>query len=154
MPKLKISSRCLTDFLAEDLTQTQIAKACNITRQAVHARINYTKTPQRAKRIKRQFAVTFLHRIGFTIPEIQIETGYCEGNIRKLIKNNGGKTPDPKYTSRGTLVNDVKIRHFQTEFLYRIGFDIKTIAKFTGYKQFTVLQYLYEAGYSLKGRLR
>lgn len=152
MPVKKLSETCLKDFLDEDITQTQIAKACNISRQAVHARIKYTKTPQRAKRMRRHFSVIFLRRLGFTIPEIMEYTGYCNGNVRKLILQTGFCATDPLYQIEGTTQNQIKLRHFQIEFLFRIGFDLTMIAKFTGYTYNTIRQYLYTAHYSLKGQ--
>ncbi len=39
----KISQECLDTFVQEDLTQSQIAKLCDMSRQGVHIRINYEK---------------------------------------------------------------------------------------------------------------
>ena len=153
MPIKKISSQCLTDFLAEDLTQTQIAKACNISRQAVHARINYTKTPERERRLLRHFSVIFLRRLGFTIPELVKYTKYCDNYVRKLLRENKCIYVDQNYTPK-ILKNSTTSRHFQIKFLYRLGFDFKTIAEFTGYRHNTVRQYLYSFGLSLKGQLK
>jgi hypothetical protein len=152
MPVKKLADECLKDFLDVGLTQTQIAKACDITRQAVHHRINYTKTPQRAKRLRRHFSVIFLRRLGFTIPEIMEYTGYCNGNIRKLLHQHGFLPTDSIYRTKHTAWKYVKIRHFQIEFLLRIGFDLATISEYTGYAFRTVRQYLYMKHYSLKGQ--
>jgi hypothetical protein len=146
MPTKKISSQCLSDFLAEDLTQAQIAKACSLTRQAIHARINYAKDPKRKERLMRHFSVVFLRRLGFTLPELIEYTGYCDSYIRMLFRRNNCISFDQTYTTKTTKKN-TKIRHFQIRFLHRLGFSPETIAEYTGYKYGTVRQYLHEFGY-------
>lgn len=154
MPVTKISDQCLADFLAEDLTQTQIAKACNISRQAIHARINYVKAPQHKQRMMRHFSVRFLRRIGFSIPEIAIYTDYCAETIRRLLYQYGYRAKEPVYSVYINSYVPQTMRLFLIQFLYRLGFVVEDIAELTQYSPLTVIHYLYKSGYSLSGRLK
>jgi hypothetical protein len=148
---MKITKECLDDFIDVGLTQTQIANACDISRQAVQQRIAYT--PLHGQILRRQFAVPFLRRLGFTIPEIMGFTKYCRGSVWKLLKLTRLSYSDLDYLPKDAVRNVTAMKQFRVGFLHRIGFTTRGIADLTSYKVSTVRAYLYQAGYSLKGRI-
>ncbi len=90
---MKISSQCLKDLLDDGFSQSQVARTCSMSRQAISNRLKY------------------------------------------------------KYKSPGFL-----LRRFGIKFLFQIGFEIRQIAEYTGYKEKTVCLYLSRWGYSIRGR--
>jgi len=65
---MKISNACLFYLLSQGLTQSQIAKLCNVTRQAVSFKLKYKS--KRNEIQLRWFCVKFLRRLGFSKSEI------------------------------------------------------------------------------------
>ena len=87
---LKISNECLHDMIDEGFNQSQIAKVCSISRQAVSARVNYEYKPIR----ERQYSVVFLRRLGFSIEEtalgiIKISSSNMVQAIREVTVERG-----------------------------------------------------------------
>lgn len=69
--QLKISDECLSNALDAELSQSDIARMCECSRQAIHERINRKRVmPTRYKVIKT------LNELGFTPRQIQTAIGY------------------------------------------------------------------------------
>jgi predicted DNA-binding protein YlxM (UPF0122 family) len=68
----------------KELTVKQVVDEYKVSRQAVHIRINY-KQKKPAIDLKR-FTTRFLFGIGFTLDEIQKETGYEKSAIYSLLR--------------------------------------------------------------------
>jgi len=85
MPR-KISDECLHDFLEEGFTQSEIGRACCLSRQAVHKRINYKKSTN--GRLN-SFSTLFLRRLGFSINEIAeyMNVSYHAIYRRLIVRN-------------------------------------------------------------------
>ena len=65
----KISNECISDMIKEGFTTAQIGRTCNISRQAVHQRVN--KEKYKAYTIYHgHYEIIFLYKIGFTQQEI------------------------------------------------------------------------------------
>jgi len=69
----------------KELTVKQVVNKYKVSRQAVHMRINYK--PKKPKIKVKQFTLRFLFGIGFTLDEIQKETGYKKYAIYSLLRN-------------------------------------------------------------------
>jgi hypothetical protein len=96
MPYLrKISDQCLKDLLDEGFNQSEIARTCSITRQAVSIRIHFK--PKKSAIALRRWTVSFLWRLGFTILEIVEFTGYAYGTVSKLLIDKNGTSKIPVY---------------------------------------------------------
>ena len=80
----KISDECLKDFLDEDFTQSEIARACSISRQAVSIRVHYK--PKKPEIKLRNFTVLFLRRLGFSKIEIENYTNYSNGAVWRILR--------------------------------------------------------------------
>ena len=146
MQKEKITKKCLNDFLGEGLSQSQVAKACGMSRQAVNQRIAYVSKHGDIR--ARRHSVVFLRRLGFLIPEIMDFTGYGQGNIIKLLGAAGYSSAEGVYGESAR----VSMKRFKVKFLYRIGFTLPDICRLTKYRASLARYYLYSEGYSLKGR--
>ena len=142
----KISNECLADFLDEGFNQTQIAKICAMSRQAIHQRITYVAKRNEIR--MRQYSVIFLRRLGFSISEIMNFTRYCRTTVIKLLRAAGYSSNEDYYQHSKRM----KVKRFEISFLHVIGFSVPDIVKLTTYNINTIKTYLYKDGYSLKGR--
>lgn len=81
----KVSDGCIIDMLNEGFTTATIAKTCNMSRQAIHQRIDknlyHFKTMHH-----RHYEIIFLYKIGFTPLEInQLLTQPISNNIVYIV---------------------------------------------------------------------
>jgi len=142
----KISDACLTNFLDEGFNQAEIARICNMSRQAINQRISYVSKRNDIK--IRQYEVIYLRRLGFSVPEIMNFTRYSKRNVIKLLHLSGFNDDERTYGPRErTLLN-----RYKSIFLFLIGFSVPDIAELSNYSVSTVKNNLYREGYSLKGR--
>jgi len=141
----------LYTLLNRGISQSEIARIYNVSRQAVSARLKY-RTKRKYPYIEaRQFSIILLRRMGFLIKEISKLTGYTNVHVRVIIKRYGFETTENYYEERFTRSN-WKHRRFSILFLYRIGFTLQEISVMTNYSFYTVRSYLYRSGYSVKWR--
>ena len=82
--KKKITNECLNDFLQAGLNPSVIARTCNMSRQAIHQRINY-----KSKHLKKKKLAARLVKQGFSPKEISKKLGHKTVNttyefLRKL----------------------------------------------------------------------
>jgi hypothetical protein len=91
----KISDECLKDFLDEGFNQSEIARTCSISRQAVFIRIHFK--PKKPMIKLRRWTVLFLRRLGFMHTEIAEFTGYAHGTVGKLLIEKNGSSRTPVY---------------------------------------------------------
>jgi hypothetical protein len=91
----KISDECLSDFLDEGFNQSEIARTCSISRQAVFIRIHFK--PKKPAIKLRRWTVLFLWRLGFMYTEIIEFTGYVHGTVRKILIEEKGSSKVPAY---------------------------------------------------------
>jgi len=68
----------------KELTVRQVTDLYKVSRQAVHIRINYE--PKKPKIKVKQFTARFLFGIGFTLDEIQKETGYEKSALYNMLR--------------------------------------------------------------------
>lgn len=80
----KISNECLNDALDAGLSQSEIARMCNCSRQAIHCRINYKPRPKITIKYN---VIRELHKLGFTSKQIQIAMKYKHiDSVYKALK--------------------------------------------------------------------
>ena len=84
MPNQKLSDECLSDFINAGISQSSIARICNMTRQAISARVLYK--PKKSQIMLRRFSVWFLYRLGFLPEEIVVLTKYSYPTVYKICK--------------------------------------------------------------------
>ena len=80
---MKISNECLDDLLEEGFNQSQIAQTCNISRQAISARIHYKS--KRDNILRKRYSIMFLYRLGFTIAEMAELIGYSPITVARYL---------------------------------------------------------------------
>jgi DNA invertase Pin-like site-specific DNA recombinase len=72
------------------ITTKQIQEKYNVSRQAVHNRVNFEY--KRPEIYKKKFYVRFLFGIGFTIKQIMKETGYKYHTVSWILRRQYGVT--------------------------------------------------------------
>lgn len=88
--KKKISHGCLEEALDAGLSQSEIARMCNMSRQAVHIRVNYK--PQKSDKILAKQRVAFkLRKLGFKYREIAEIIGYKREASAMYAAKKGGE---------------------------------------------------------------
>jgi len=81
----KISKKCLKDLTDEGLNPSQIAKACNMSRQAIHQRLNYKSRSTEKEKLARK-----LISKGATVKQIQKKLGHTKvGTTYTYLKRIG-----------------------------------------------------------------
>lgn len=95
----KISNECLQDLLDEGFNQSEVARTCSITRQAVSSRIHFK--PKKPAIQLRRWTVLFLRRLGFTLMEIANFTNYTDASVNRILWKNNFVTRAPSYWSKG-----------------------------------------------------
>ena len=91
----QISDECLNDLLDEGFNQSEIARTCSITRQAVSIRVHY-KSKKPAIQLRRH-SVLFLRRLGFSVVEIAEFTSYTPTTVIKILIEKYGSSRTPAY---------------------------------------------------------
>ena len=72
-----------------EVSQAEMARRYNVSRQAIHDRLNYMRKGLRKRdkdRILRQWLIYFLYLIGFTKKEIAKEIGCQKSLVNQILK--------------------------------------------------------------------
>jgi len=85
VPKKKISDECLSDCVEAGLTQSKIAKICDISRQAVHQRV-HRKLEKHHKKLQKYCTISYLAYKGYTVYEMSKELNTQHSSIHAVIK--------------------------------------------------------------------
>ena len=79
----KISDKCLEDFINEGFSQSEIARSCNCSRQAIHSRINKRSMLGKGEAIHEQ--IRQWRTMGWKYKDISKKIGKSVNNIGGII---------------------------------------------------------------------
>ena len=90
MGRLKISGECLIGYLEAGFSQSEIARQCGITRQAVSSRKYYQKVGGKVLPALPYIQVMLNHRIGLSdiARTVGVSRGAIEYNVDKYLSVN------------------------------------------------------------------
>ena len=88
----KISNECISDMIKEGFTTAQIGKTCNISRQAVHQRVNKEKYKVYTT-YHNHYEIIFLHKIGFAPKDIEKLVNKSIVTVYRVLKRYSIKKP-------------------------------------------------------------
>ncbi len=99
---VKISDECLKAFMEEDFSQSEIAKNCNLSRQAIHLRIHRERKPAEHLRWARETMVYWAKIQGLKNKEIKGRINRSEATVSILVNKHPElkKRPRSKYYLR------------------------------------------------------
>lgn len=93
--KYKISRECLDDALEAGLSQAEIARMCNCSRQAINTRVHYKYKYKNS----REYAIELL-KLGWNPENVRVAVGYkCRQTVYDISRELGIKHkrgPKPK----------------------------------------------------------
>lgn len=119
-PIIKITDDCLNSYLKEGLSQSEIARACDMSRQAVNQRIKYTPNTTPKKRLKK---IKSLIQKGLTIDEISKELNHVHiTTTHQIFSKLGLPTPTRFKRKLASII-----------FLASKGYNVAEIAQESGY---------------------
>lgn len=82
----KLTDKNLKALLAQGLTQSEIARRCSCSRQAVHFRLNHGSKPKEHLRWAKHTRVYWFFIQGLDMEEIERRVGYRRRTILDMIQ--------------------------------------------------------------------